>query len=231
MNHPLSRPFSDVISEFPTRGPTAAPPADARGIDAMAMGLWRSLALRDEATALHSLRVAQWVVLLADECGLSSEERWSLRRGALLHDIGKLGVPDAVLHKPGALDAAERTLVNGHPESGYALLRAVEPLRGIAHLVRHHHERWDGRGYPDGLAGEAIPHGARLLAVCDTFDAMTSDRPYRRGMARELALEEIGRAAGSQLDPEASRAFLSIARWPSHDKHQHINALRIAASR
>lgn len=213
MNHPFNQPFSGVFSDFPTRGPTAVRPEDARGTDAMVMGLWRSLALRDEATAMHSLRVAQWVVLLADECGLPSEERWSLRRGALLHDIGKLGVPDAVLYKPGALDEAERALVNSHPESGYALLRAVEPLHGIAPLVRHHHERWDGKGYPGGLAGEEIPHGARLLAVCDTFDAMTSNRPYRQGLAREVALQEIARAAGSQLDPEATRAFLRIARW------------------
>jgi putative nucleotidyltransferase with HDIG domain len=231
MNHPLNHPFSDAISEFPTQCPTGVRPADARGTDAVAMGLWRSLALRDEATAMHSMRVAQWVVLLADECGLSTEERWSLRRGALLHDIGKLGVPDAVLNKPGALDEAERTLVNGHPESGYALLRAVEPLRGIAHLVRHHHERWDGRGYPGGLAGEEIPRGARLLAVCDTFDAMTSDRPYRQGMAREVALAAIGHAAGSQLDPEATAAFLRIARWSSHSDPRHIRALRIAANR
>ena len=212
MNLPLKHPFSDAISGFPTQCPTAVRPADARGIDAVTMGLWRSLALRDEATAMHSMRVAQWAVLLADECGLVYRGALVPRRGALLHDIGKLGVPDAVLYKPGPLDDAERTLVNAHPESGYALLRAVEPLMGIAHLVRHHHERWDGRGYPGGLAGEEIPRGARLLAVCDTFDAMTSDRPYRQGMARETALAVIGHAAGSQLDPDATTAFLRIAR-------------------
>lgn len=212
MNHRIVPSFLGAQSEFPTQGPAADPPPGAAGTDTVTMGLWRSLALRDEATAQHSLRVAHWVVLLAGECGMSTHERWSLRRGALLHDIGKLGVPDALLRKPGSLDEGERVQVNAHAENGFALVNTVEPLRGVADLVRYHHERWDGHGYPCRLAGEAIPLGARLLAVCDAFDAMTSDRPYREGMPHDAALTTIERAAGTQLDPAVVAAFLRIAR-------------------
>ena len=136
-----------------------------------------------------------------------------LRRGALLHDIGKLGVSPTVLNKPSSLDASERAMVNLHTEDGWSLVDAVPPLRAIRELVRSHHERWDGGGYPQGLAGEAIPFGARVLAVCDTYDAMTTDRPYRQGMGHARAIAEITSAAGTQFDPSVVDVLTRISDW------------------
>ena len=133
-----------------------------------------------------------------------------LRRGAILHDVGKLGVPDAVLNKPDRLQPHEREIINTHPDHGHALVSAVLPLPGLRDIVLFHHERWDGQGYPRGVAGEAIPFGARVLAVCDTYDAMTTHRPYRQGLGHDLALEEIARAAGTQFDPAVVDAFTRV---------------------
>lgn len=210
MTHrPRAAAFAGAIPEFPTLAPPAPRTPEMEVADAVATAMWRSLALHDELTAAHSSRVAQRAVALATCCGMTAADRWVLRRGALLHDIGKLRVPDALLNKPAHLDVAERTIINQHPEDGGTLIDAVFPLRAIRDLVLFHHERWDGQGYPRGLVGAAIPFGARVLAVCDTYDAMTTDRPYRGGVGHERAIAEITRGAGAQFDPAVVEVFVA----------------------
>jgi HD-GYP domain-containing protein (c-di-GMP phosphodiesterase class II) len=134
-----------------------------------------------------------------------------LARGALLHDIGKIGVPDAILRKPGRLTEAERRQMQRHPEIGYRVIADIPSFAQAAEIVLHHHEFYDGRGYPNGLAGDDIPLGARIFAVADALDAMTCDRPYRRAMSRAQALAEIARCRGSQFDPRVVDALLSMS--------------------
>jgi len=133
-------------------------------------------------------------------------------RCGTLHDVGKIGVPDAILKKAGALDADEQLVMQTHAVLGELIAGKVPQLADLLPGVRNHHERWDGRGYPDGLAGDAIPYVARILAVADTYDAMTSDRPYRKGLAHDLALDEIEKSAGKQFDPMIAVAFVRIFR-------------------
>jgi HD-GYP domain-containing protein (c-di-GMP phosphodiesterase class II) len=135
-----------------------------------------------------------------------------VHRCGTLHDVGKIGVPDAVLQKPGRLEPEEFRLMQTHSVLGEQIVSRVPQLAELLSGVRHHHERYDGRGYPDGLAGEAIPKIARYLAVADTFDAMTSDRPYRKGLPVETALAEIEANAGTQFDPMLARAFARMMR-------------------
>ncbi|MCS6937588.1 MAG: HD domain-containing protein, partial [Candidatus Bipolaricaulota bacterium] len=142
--------------------------------------LTAALDLRDRETEGHSQRVVAYTVRLAQQLGLPPDLIEHIRRGALLHDVGKIGVPDRILHKPGALDPEERREIEKHPQKGYEMLLGIRPLEQAIEIVLSHHERWDGTGYPFGLAGEATPIGARIFAVADTFDALTSDRPYRR---------------------------------------------------
>ena len=131
-----------------------------------------------------------------------------------LHDVGKIGVPDEILKKTGKLTDAEFAMVKLHPELGERIVSQIPQLKETLTGIRNHHERWDGRGYPDGLAGEQIPILARILAVADTFDAMTSDRPYRPGMPIGRALDEIERGAGTQFDPEYAIRFVELFREP-----------------
>ena len=209
MGEPKEPYFSSRVSVLPPAEPTEGPPLPDTA-DTLSRGLWRSLALRDEMSAAHSLRVARWAVLLAQETGLSDDEQWVVRRGAMLHDVGKLGVPDAVLFKPGPLDAKERALVNEHCETGHALIRAFHVLPGVDDIVRFHHERWDGRGYPAGVGGDEIPLCARVVAVCDVYDAITADRPYRAGLGHDEAYSELQRCSGAQFDPMLVAAFLRV---------------------
>jgi HD-GYP domain-containing protein (c-di-GMP phosphodiesterase class II) len=143
--------------------------------------------------------------------GLDGEKLEVVRRGALLHDIGKISVPDAVLLKAGALDERDWVHMRGHADGGYRLLAGVPALAAEAELVRSHHERWDGQGYPGGLRGEAIPLGARIFAVADTFDAITSERPYGRARPRDAAIAIITAEAGRQFDPAVGAAFLEVS--------------------
>jgi putative nucleotidyltransferase with HDIG domain len=166
--------------------------------------------LRDPYTAGHSKRVAAYSKLLAEDLGLTLEEVDHIECGALMHDIGKVGVPDAVLFKPGALDAEERMLIRGHPVIGAGILKGVPSMAEIVPCILHHHERVDGKGYPDGLAGEEIPLGARIIAVADAFDAMTTDRPYRRGLTVDAAIEELLKGENSQFDPRCVLAFAEL---------------------
>jgi HD-GYP domain-containing protein (c-di-GMP phosphodiesterase class II) len=169
-----------------------------------------ALDLRDRETEGHSRRVVEYTACLARQIGLDKESIKSIRRGALIHDIGKIGVPDAVLHKPGSLDDEERNIINRHPQAGYNMLSGIPYLREEVRIVICHQEKWDGTGYPYGLRGEEIPIGARLFAIADTFDALTSDRPYRQGCSYETARKIIEEEAGRQFDPQAVEAFLAI---------------------
>lgn len=175
------------------------------------------LKARDDETEGHSERVVVYALAIARELGLKGEALGALEVGALLHDIGKVGVSDAILHKPGPLTPDEWTEMRRHPEIGYHLTEQIPFLRPASPVVRHHHERWDGSGYPDGLKETSIPLGARIFALADTFDAMVSDRPYRKGLAPEIAFAEIGRGSGRQFDPAVVDAFLAVTRrgeWP-----------------
>jgi putative nucleotidyltransferase with HDIG domain len=150
----------------------------------------------------HSQSVAAYALLLARETGIQ-DPRWlaDLERGALLHDIGKIAIPDSILRKPGALTPLEREIVQEHPLVGYEVIRGFDFLKDAAEVVLRHHERFDGRGYPYGLAGDDIPLGARIFSIADTIDAITSDRPYRKGRGFEDAFREVKRSSGTQFDP------------------------------
>lgn len=156
---------------------------------------------REQKTGAHSKRVAEMALVLAREMGVTPEEVQTIRMGALLHDIGKIAVPDSILLKPGALTPDERETMRTHAQAGYDILHSSPVLRPAAEIVISHHERYDGTGYPRGLKGAAICLGARILAVIDTYDAIRADRPYSKGRSAEEALAEILRHRGSQFDP------------------------------
>jgi putative nucleotidyltransferase with HDIG domain len=159
----------------------------------------------------HSRFVAAYASILAAAMGIRDRRTLGgMERGALLHDIGKAGVPATILNKPGALTAIEREIVRDHPVFGYKMTEGLGFLEEAGEIILCHHERFDGTGYPRGLAGRSIPLVARVFALADTLDAITSDRPYRKGRRFEEALREIGRASGSQFDPAVVDVFLSI---------------------
>ncbi len=168
-----------------------------------------TLEARDAYTRGHSDRVAAIARIIARESGYSNEQAERLHLTGLLHDIGKIGVPDQVLNKPGRLDDEERDAIQQHPEIGYEILRSIPSLEDVLPGVLHHHECLDGTGYPHGLAGDRIPQDARILAVADAFDAMTSDRPYRAGMSVSRAVEILTSGAGQQWDHDAVAVFLA----------------------
>jgi HD-GYP domain-containing protein (c-di-GMP phosphodiesterase class II) len=174
---------------------------------AMACSLISLIDLRDSYTGGHSARVAEYVRGTTLQIGMGEDEAENVVLAASLHDIGKIGVPDHVLLKPGKLTDEEFGWIRKHPEWGWMAIRNVEGFQDAALLLLHHHERLDGRGYPGGLKGSAIPLGARMIAVADSFDALTTNRPYRRGRSVDEALSEIQRCAGPQFDPEIVRAF------------------------
>jgi putative nucleotidyltransferase with HDIG domain len=171
--------------------------------------LARAIDARDRSTFGHSARVAAISMEIADAIGLTANDREALRRGALLHDIGKIGVEDRVLRKPGPLSETEADDMREHPRIGYDMLKGLRFLEPSLPNVLSHHERWDGAGYPMGLTGTAIPLSVRILAVADVFDALTSERPYRKGLGFEAATAAIRNGAGLQFDPEVVRAFLT----------------------
>lgn len=172
--------------------------------------LAQAIEMRDEYTGGHIQRVTDYSLLLADELKLSATERHCLQVGAPLHDIGKIGIDDAVLRKRDRLTVPEFEHMKSHTVKGAAILQSTPDLEFVIPIVRSHHERWDGQGYPDGLAGADIPWLARLVAVADSFDAMTSNRPYRVGMPLNRAFTEIERNAGAQFDPQCVTAFLRL---------------------
>jgi HD-GYP domain-containing protein (c-di-GMP phosphodiesterase class II) len=164
----------------------------------------------DLAFAEHSNRVTELALRLADAVGAGDDVKRAILVGGPLHDIGKLGVPDAILTKPGRLEPEELAEIRKHPAAGARMLDGIESLRHGLGCVRHHHERWDGTGYPDGLAESAIPLEARIVAVADAYDAMISDRPYRAALEREAALAEVDRCGGTQFDPRVAGALLEL---------------------
>jgi response regulator RpfG family c-di-GMP phosphodiesterase len=165
---------------------------------------------RDAETQGHSRRVHGYSLTLARAHGMPEQDLRDVERGVLLHDIGKIGIPDSILLKPGPLTPEEWKTMRTHPEIGKRLVERIPFLRGAVPIVRHHHERWDGTGYPLGLKGEDIPLGARIFAVADAFDAMTFDRPYSTAISFEAARDEIQRSAGSHFDPAVVQSFLTV---------------------
>lgn len=179
----------------------------AASAEATIQTLASAIDARDPYTHGHSMRVTAYSVALARAAGFSAEQMDLVRRGSLVHDIGKIGIPDRVLGKAGPLTAHEWNLMKRHPVLGHQMLRHLKWAPEVLEIVRSHHERWDGGGYPDGLGGDSIPAMARLVAVCDTLDAMTSDRPYRSGFSFTVAAAEIRAMSGTQFDPAMVEAF------------------------
>jgi putative nucleotidyltransferase with HDIG domain len=181
-----------------------------RSYDITIEAMGDALDLRDQETEGHSKRVTAYTIELARGLGVASDELRTIARGAFLHDIGKIATPDAILLKPGRLSPDEMSIMREHCQRGYDMVRKIPFLRDAAEIVYAHQERFDGTGYPRGLRGEEIPLGARIFAIADTLDAMTSDRPYRKGTSFAEARAEILRCSGTQFDPAIVEAFLKI---------------------
>ena len=182
--------------------------------------LTAALETRDSETHGHSERVVSYSLRLGREYGLNSEQMKSLEFGSLLHDIGKIGVPDSILRKPAKLTEEEWVRMREHPLHGQQILRGIEFLQGAARVVAQHHEKWDGTGYPLGLRGEDIDINARIFAVADAFDAITSDRVYRRGKSYEAAAQELDDWAGRQFDPKVVEAFHRVPKEDWEELHR-----------
>jgi len=174
--------------------------------------LVRSLDAREKEVGSHSERVMNYAVFLAKKMGICGKELEELAKGALLHDIGKIGISDNILLKPGQLDDSDWIEMRKHPQVGYAILSEITFLKEPTEIILCHHERFDGTGYPKQIKGSLIPVGARIFALVDTLDAMTSDRPYRRALPFEAVTNEVIKYSGTQFDPEIAKLFLSISR-------------------
>jgi len=170
------------------------------------------LDLKDLNTGVHSTRLAEWALHVASELGLGGSELGDIEIAALLHDIGKVGIPDAILNKPARLSSDEYDLMKKHPEYGWAVLRQVPGMKTASLIILHHHESYDGKGYPAGLKGTEIPIGSRIVSVIDSFDAMVSNRPYRNGLPAEEAMRRLLECSGTQFDPDVVKHFLPLAR-------------------
>ncbi len=181
-----------------------------RSYDITLEALGDALDLKDSETEGHSKRVTVFTTVLARAMGVSLKQIRIIARGAFLHDIGKMAIPDAILLKPGHLDSSESSIMREHCFRGYQILQKIPFLAEAAEIVYSHQERYDGHGYPRGLKGDQIPLGARLFAVADTFDAMTSNRPYRAAQPIEIARNEIARNSGTQFDPAVVEVFLKV---------------------
>lgn len=202
-----------------------------RSYDVTIEAMGDALDMRDEETEGHSKRVTAYTLALARQLRLPAAELKTIARGALLHDIGKIAIPDSILLKPGKLTAQEMDVMRGHCEHGYRIVRKIPFLEAASEIVLSHQERFDGTGYPRALRGEEIHLGARIFAIADTLDAITSDRPYRKGSTFAQAIEEIERCQGTQFDPEIVTAFLAMPRrtWPeiraNVGRHSHASDL------
>jgi putative nucleotidyltransferase with HDIG domain len=192
-----------------------------------AMG--NALDLRDEETEGHSKRVTAYTIALARAIGVDGEELKMIARGAFLHDLGKIATPDSILLKPGKLTAEEISIMREHCRHGYEMVCKIPFLKAAAEIVYSHQEHFDGSGYPRGLSGEEIPVGARIFAIADTLDAMTSDRPYRKATSFEAAQEEISRCAGRQFDAKIVEVFLRISVGSWRELREELSRLSPAA--
>lgn len=180
----------------------------------LVLAMVNALDAKSPWTRGHSERVVSYAERIAVEMGLDKDELRKLRLGGLLHDIGKIGTYDIILDKPDKLTADEYSIVKKHPSGGAEILKDIKQLKDIIPLIKHHHERIDGKGYPDGLKGEEIPILARILHVADSFDSMTADRPYRPSPGTDYAVSELNRCSGTQFDPQVVKAFLTILNKP-----------------
>jgi putative nucleotidyltransferase with HDIG domain len=178
--------------------------------DATIEGWSYALDLRDKETEGHTLRVTEITTRLCEKFGMNKDELRYARWGALLHDIGKMGVPDAILQKPGKLTDEEWAIMKKHPVFARNMLRRINYLKSATDIPYCHHEKWDGSGYPQGLKGEQIPLAARIFAIADVWDALTSDRPYRKAWSKSKTLEHIKDGAGSHFDPQVVEVFLEL---------------------
>jgi len=203
----------------PTR-PSFAKPLSIRAAEeemlalrnAVVCSLNQLLDLKDLNTGIHSTRLAEWALHVAGELGLDQNSLADIEVAALLHDIGKIGIPDAILNKPSRLTAEEYDLMKKHPEYGWMVLRQMPGFERASLLILHHHESFDGKGYPGGLKDAEIPIGSRIVSVIDAFDAMVSSRPYRQGLPFEEAARRLTEASGTQFDPGVVKCFLPLAR-------------------
>jgi putative nucleotidyltransferase with HDIG domain len=186
----------------------------SRAYDATLEGWSRALEMRDKETKDHTRRVTEMTVRLARAMGLGKESIVHIRRGALLHDIGKMAIPDGILLKSGALTDVEEKIMHKHPVYAHEMLSPIPYLHPALDIPYCHHERWDGAGYPRGLKGEQIPLAARIFAVVDVWDALLSDRPYRPGWSEEKVRAYIRDQAGRHFDPQVTKVFLEM-HWPT----------------
>ena len=180
-------------------------------------GFNQLLDLRDLGTGVHSTRLAEWAVRVARKLGIPETDLYQLEVAALLHDIGKIGIPDSILKKQGKLTDAERGLMNKHPEYSWSILRLLPGLEKASLYALHHHESFNGAGYPAGLKGEEIPIGSRIVSVIDAYDAMISNRCYRQGLPHEDAVRRLLEGGGAQFDPVVVHRFVEIAKEEAAD--------------
>ena len=175
-------------------------------------GFNQLLDLRDLNTGIHSTRLAEWAIRVARRLGIPESDLYQIEVAALLHDIGKIGIPDAILKKEGKLSDEERALMNKHPEYSWSILRMFSGLEKASLYALHHHESYNGAGYPGGLKGTEIPIGSRIVSVIDAYDAMISNRCYRKGLSHEEAVKRLMDGGGTQFDPNVVQTFIEIAK-------------------
>src|SRR5579871_2507495 len=195
-----------------------------RSYDITLEALGDALDLKDAETEGHSKRVTAFTIAIARAMGMSGEKIRVIARGAFLHDIGKMAIPDAILRKPGALTEAETEIMREHCFQGYQMLKKIPFLSEASEIVYSHQERFDGTGYPRGLSGQDIPMGARIFSIADTLDAITSDRPYRAAQSIQVARDEVERFSGRQFDPEVVRVFMEMPDTIWEDLRKEINS-------
>jgi len=208
--------FAELVGESADEKAAEIEASSLRTVEFLEV-LAETIETKDRFMRGHARRVTFYASLLADRLAVPAEELERVRLSAFLHDLGKVGVPTDLLLREGALDPSERAIVEQHPVIGGRLVKPLDLPTGISQAIRHHHEWWDGTGYPDGLSAEETPLAARLIAIADAFDAMSSDRPYRQALRREVVIAEFKRFAGVQFDPVLTKEFVAILESSAND--------------